>query len=69
MKKGMLALTVLSCVLLVGAPACKHRKEHAKSPPPSHKQKERKKAAKKPAPKEQQATKAAQLKRSDTHKK
>jgi len=52
MKKGMLALTVLSCVLLVGAPACRHRKDQAQAPPkrvaqPNKTPEKKQKAAKK----------------------
>lgn len=55
MKKGKLALTVLSCLLLVGAPACNSRKNS--SSPPSNKVEPPKKTQKKSvAPKKKVAT-------------
>ena len=65
MKKGMLALTVLSCMLLVGAPACRHRKDQTKSPP---RMEQPKKAPKNKHPDEKKK-KAAKPKQPSTYKK
>lgn len=61
----MLALAVLSCMLLVGAPACSHRKDRSKSPPHT---KEQKKAVKKPKKANTPVKKTAQSKRVAIHK-
>lgn len=63
----MLALAVLSCMLLVVAPACIYKKDRSKAPPPHAKKHDN--ATKKQTKPDTKMKKVAQSKRADVQKK